>query len=173
MAGGVANGAVTGAIAAGEAIKTGALLGSIGPLGAIILGAMYCQNTPAPLITYDCWKAVHDESSEPSNGRLLVDILRNPGIQDITFTENSKSKNLSNIIDGCGGGTLPQLMVRNVWGERFRSITCSYRWRSVMRPGRLSPIQRPGCRIDRAGQTITLFLKILTLNRSGHYGLLC
>ena len=73
---------------------------ALGPVGWCVLGAEAPEGHDQ-LFTYDCWKPVlHDTSPEPSNGKLLKDVLSDPRIENIF--------------------ELPELVVENVWHEKFQ-----------------------------------------------------
>lgn len=100
----IVSGAATGAASAGAmtSIAAGVLTG---PVGWAILGAEE-EQSPG-VYTFDCWKSVvHDDSPEPSNGRLLRDIVLDPRVKQVTTSNND--------------GDLPNLILKNVWGEQFR-----------------------------------------------------
>jgi hypothetical protein len=59
--------------------------------------------------TFDCWKPIlHDDSSEPSNGKTLQEIAMDPRIKQVTTTF------YDNNLD------LPYLVLENIWNEPFR-----------------------------------------------------
>jgi hypothetical protein len=109
--------AATGAAtAAGAAAATGAATGAAslgtvagivsGPVGWVILGTSKEEQSPS-VYTFDCWKLVlHDDSREPSNGRLLRDVVQDSRIKQVTTTNSD-----------CD---LPNLVLQNVWDEEFR-----------------------------------------------------
>ena len=106
---GATAGAITGAISnMGTTLLTSVVtLGAIsGPIGGVVLGT--AQSQTSATYTFDCWKAVvHDESSEPSNGRLLRDVIMDPCIKQVTTTQ-------------IGESILPELILQNIWNEQFR-----------------------------------------------------
>ncbi|CAF3383959.1 unnamed protein product [Rotaria sp. Silwood2] len=76
-----------------------------GPVGWVILGAEE-EQSPG-VYTCDCWKPVlHDDSPEPSNEKLLRDVVLDPRVKQVTTSNNN--------------GDLPNLILKNVWGEQFR-----------------------------------------------------
>jgi len=83
-----------------------------GPLGGIVLGAEVTSHTQ-PVVTYDCWKPlIHYDSEEPSQGRVLRDVLSGSAIRKLSV---NKWKLLA--------GTeliLPEMLVENVWDEVFK-----------------------------------------------------
>ena len=75
-----------------------------GPVGWIILGTSETQS-PA-VYTFDCWKQVlHDESSEPSNGKILKEVAMDPRIVMVTTIDNSAD--------------LPNFVFENIWEEKY------------------------------------------------------
>ena len=71
-------------------------------LGLAVLGAAQDEN----LYTFDCWKQiVHDNSTEPSNGRLVNDIIADPNVKQVKILKDSDS--------------LEKLIVENIWNEEF------------------------------------------------------
>ena len=61
------------------------------------------------VITFDCWKPVlHDETTEPSQGRLLKDVAADRRIKDVLVWEDER------------GGGLPKIFLKNIWNESFR-----------------------------------------------------
>ena len=112
---GGATAAVTGALASAVSgvttVTTSALTmvgGFIpGPVGWAVLGVT--EEQTSALYTFDCWKPVlHDESTEPSNGKILREVAADPRIKEITIALNN-----SNI-------DLPHLILKNIWDEEFR-----------------------------------------------------
>ncbi|XP_055348515.1 uncharacterized protein LOC129595505 [Paramacrobiotus metropolitanus] len=97
-------GAVTGA--GSSAAYTAAVVGAAsGPLSLLVLGADIAESDAA--CTFDCWKPIlHDESTEPSNGMLLQDVIADKRIADVTLS-------FSNLSD-------PHIVLHNIWGEMFR-----------------------------------------------------
>jgi hypothetical protein len=106
----VAVGAGAGAVGGG---MTGAAVSSVaagiftGPIGWTILGA---TETESPgIYTFDCWKSVlHDDSCEPSNGRILRDVVLDSRIKRVTAAIDNKDNDL------------PELILQNIWDEQFR-----------------------------------------------------
>ena len=107
---GGATGAATGAATAAgvTSMSAGAsglaTAGSIaaGPIGWIILGT-------DEFYTFDCWKQVmHDESTIPSQGKLLQEIIMDKRIKNIEIEVNNDHNDL------------PKLILENIWDERFR-----------------------------------------------------
>lgn len=104
------------AVAAGTATAAGAAtsgplsvglsLASAGPAGwAILIGAE--TSSDAKDVTFDCWKPVlRDESTEPSKGKMLKELVKDPRIKRVCITEYE--------------GLLPQVTLENIWGELFR-----------------------------------------------------
>ena len=102
--------ALSTAVGGTTAAATGALtaVGSFipGPVGWAVLGAT--EEQTSALYTFDCWKPVlHDQSSEPSNGKLLRDVVADPRVKEVTIALNN-----SNV-------DLPNLVLRNIWDEQF------------------------------------------------------
>ena len=51
---------------------------------------------------------MHDETSQPSQGRLLRDVIDDPRLRNV-------------IVDTIGDGqSLPEIVLENVWNEKFR-----------------------------------------------------
>jgi hypothetical protein len=112
--GAAATGAATGAATAAAVSSASAGAASLGtaagilsgPVGWLVLGVSK-EEQSSGVYTFDCWKPVlHDDSREPSNGRLLRDVACDPRIKQVT-TMNSDSD-------------LPNLVLQNVWDEEFR-----------------------------------------------------
>uniref|UniRef100_A0A914X1Q1 Uncharacterized protein n=1 Tax=Plectus sambesii TaxID=2011161 RepID=A0A914X1Q1_9BILA len=104
IAGGGAIGAATGA-ASGAAYTAGVLGVATGPLGWVALGADVLE--PDGVYTFDCWKMVlHDESTEPSKGRLLREVASDPRIRHLTTVPGAESE-------------FPRLVLQNIWDEKF------------------------------------------------------
>ena len=104
--GSVYTGTVNGAIVSGVSAvgSTGALALSqtllAGPLGWLVLGADQTS------CTFDCWKPVLRELSlEPSNGKILRDVVSDPRIKDVMM--NNKNNLMLEII------------LQNMWDEKF------------------------------------------------------
>uniref|UniRef100_A0A914WZ56 Uncharacterized protein n=1 Tax=Plectus sambesii TaxID=2011161 RepID=A0A914WZ56_9BILA len=96
---GAASGA--GAAALTASAVTAGLLAS--PIGSTLLGAKEASG----VYTYDCWKPVlHDESTEPSKGRLLREVASDPRIRHVTAVLGAKSE-------------FPCLVLHNIWDEKF------------------------------------------------------
>ena len=51
---------------------------------------------------------VHDETLEPSQGRLLKDVIDDPRLKNVTVDSNDD------------GQSLPLIVLENVWNEKFR-----------------------------------------------------
>lgn len=113
---GTVGGAITGAAISGTA-ALGTASAGVGTAGAATVGLLagpvgwICLGTNLKKagqdITFDCWKPlVHDDSVEPSKGRLLRDVLLDSRIKDVKV-----SYEISDIY--------PQIKVRNVWDEEF------------------------------------------------------
>jgi hypothetical protein len=63
------------------------------------------------VITFDCWKPVlHEETTEPSQGRLLKDVAADRRIKDVLVCKDG----------GPHGGVLPRIFLKNIWNENFR-----------------------------------------------------
>ena len=108
-AGGTAGSIALGTVAStSSAVGTGGLgiagvLG--GPVGLVVLGAD--TGSSGSGITYDCWKPViHDESTEPSNGMLLKDVMDHPNVANISVTPGVHD-------------ALPNIVLENIWEEKF------------------------------------------------------
>lgn len=98
--GAAASAAVTSASAGATGLVTTGL--ALGPVGWLALGSTQCY-------TFDCWKPVlHDESTTPSNGILLKDIVVDPRIKMVTSIQS----------DNCDD--LPQIYLENIWDEKYR-----------------------------------------------------
>jgi hypothetical protein len=121
---GTAVGSIAGASAGGTAAAAagGAAIGSAtsagvtsigagivsGPIGWTILGAEQDAATHHIGATFDCWKPVlRDESTEPSSGKLLKDILKDQRVKRIVVEESRNEFNL------------PELSLVNIWDEQF------------------------------------------------------
>lgn len=66
-------------------------------VGSAILGANESN--------FDCWKmVVHDHSSEPSNGKLLIEVVNNQNVKNV-FMDHGED-----------------LILENVWNEKFKII---------------------------------------------------
>lgn len=103
--GGATAAAGTAAGAAGTAASGGVAAGILsGPVGWLILGTSETQS-PA-VYTFDCWKQIlHDESSEPSNGKILKEVAMDPRIIVVTTIDNSTD--------------LPNFVFENIWHEKY------------------------------------------------------
>ncbi|KAI8787981.1 protein FAM71B [Biomphalaria glabrata] len=117
--GSVATGAAVGsAIAFGTGVGTSASAsGAVGlmkagvaaePLAWCVLGAdIHEGRTPAATYTFDCWKqVVHDMSTEPSKGKLLLDVVGDPRVKQT-------------IVKCKVEGQLPEIILQNIWDELF------------------------------------------------------
>ena len=94
-------GGVTGA--ASSALTASTVLS--GPVGFLVVGA---EDNSEVGITFDCWKPIlHDETSEPSRGRLMKDVVADPRIKDVQVWEDGE------------GGALPRIALKNIWNEDF------------------------------------------------------
>ena len=81
---------------------------ALDPLGWLILGTEPNAATHHIGATFDCWKPVlRDESTEPSSGKLLKDILEDQRVKRIVVHESRNNWNL------------PQLRLINIWDEQF------------------------------------------------------
>lgn len=123
---GAVAGAVTGAATSGSLVAagTGAAAGACssagltsvaagiasGPVGWLLLGADTSNHTGQ--ITYDCWKPVlHDDSIEPSKGKLFKDVIEDPRIKQVELgTDNSP------------------ITLINVWNEKFEISSLTVPW---------------------------------------------
>jgi hypothetical protein len=84
----------------------------MGPIGWTILGTMEDANASSGF-TFDCWKpVVHDETTEPSQGRFLRDIIEDSRMKNVVVVDY-------NNVD-VGQGLLPLIVLENVWNEKFR-----------------------------------------------------
>lgn len=93
-------GGLAGAASAGMAGTTLAIFS--GPLGSIILGAS--RKEESGIVSLDCWKQVlHDQSSEPSDGRLLRDVVFDPRIREVSLISSDS----------------PKIIIKNIWNEQF------------------------------------------------------
>eukprot|EP00928_Gymnodinium_smaydae_P075194 TRINITY_DN581_c0_g1_i3.p1 TRINITY_DN581_c0_g1~~TRINITY_DN581_c0_g1_i3.p1 ORF type:complete len:213 (-),score=17.75 TRINITY_DN581_c0_g1_i3:197-835(-) len=78
-------------------------------LGVVTVGA----GGDASAVTWDCWKPiVHDNSTTPSRGRPLIDILKDPVISDYSVGNHS-------------------IVVRNRWNESWRIDPLILPWGEV------------------------------------------
>jgi len=76
-------------------------------IAALVVGAAALDET-STVYTYDCWKpVVHDNSLEPSNGRLLGELAVDPRIKNVHTSANHESS------------LLPEIILENIWNERF------------------------------------------------------
>jgi hypothetical protein len=65
------------------------------------------QSAQAYRINFDCWKPLlHVDSPEPSNGKRLGDIFADGRIKEVQ-------------INGSGGFPFPELILCNIWDEKF------------------------------------------------------
>jgi len=72
----------------------------------ITVGATHDQTSTT--CTFDCWKnVVHDDSLDPSNGRLLGEIVMDPRIKHVSTSANNDSS------------PLPEIILENIWNEKF------------------------------------------------------
>lgn len=77
---------------------------TVAPMGWLILGTEQSSNGIA---TFDCWKPVlRDDSSEPSRGKLLKDVIEDSRIKRVVIKDGKECQ-------------LPQLSLINVWDETF------------------------------------------------------
>ena len=93
----------------GQAVVAGSAA-AMGPVGWLALGAeeMKLEDGSHGTYTFDCWKPVlHDESSEPSEGRLLRDVVEDPRVTHATITPRD-------------GSPYPDIILHNIWMEQFR-----------------------------------------------------
>lgn len=109
-----ATGAVVGAGAAAAASSSSAGAAALtagiaaGPIGWLILGAG-TEELPENC-TFDSWKPVlRDESTEPSKGRLLMDVVADRRLKNVIILEKQESVH-----------DFPEIVLENVWGEKFR-----------------------------------------------------
>ncbi|KAK6997881.1 prediced GPI-anchored protein 23 [Biomphalaria glabrata] len=76
-------------------------------IGWLVLGADV-NSSPTATCTFDCWKpVVHEYSVEPSEGKLLRDVVMDPRIKQVTMVPTLNS-------------SCPQIFITNVWNEKFR-----------------------------------------------------
>ncbi|CAF2182840.1 unnamed protein product, partial [Rotaria magnacalcarata] len=62
-----------------------------GPVGWVVLGAV--ETPSVSVYTFDCWKQiVHDDSCEPSNGKILNEIVMDRRIKKVTVINNDDSE---------------------------------------------------------------------------------
>lgn len=112
-ASGIVGGAVAGAITAAASNAGTAALGGAatistlsGTLGSVVLGATETQTTGT--YTFDCWKLLlHDETTDPSDGKLLQEVIDDPRIKQATALPDPQSP-------------YPQITLQNIWDEQFR-----------------------------------------------------
>ncbi|CAF1123172.1 unnamed protein product [Adineta steineri] len=77
-----------------------------GVIGKALLGFSEDKSTGL-YTTFDCWKPIlHDDSVEPSNGKLLRDIVADSRIKKVTIQNNSD-------------GSISQFVLENIWNESF------------------------------------------------------
>ena len=105
-------------VAVGAAANAGASAGTaivagtsaaLGPIGWLALGAeeMKLEDGAHTTYTFDCWKPVlHDESSEPSKGKLLRDVVGDSRVTHATITPRDDSP-------------YPNVILHNIWMEQF------------------------------------------------------
>ncbi|UJR38502.1 hypothetical protein I4U23_031169 [Adineta vaga] len=93
--------------AASATAMTSAAAGILtGPVLWVVLGA--AEDQSSGLYRFDCWKqVVHDDSCEPSNGRLLKDIITDSCIKQVLTISNNNEANLLNLV------------IENIWNEQF------------------------------------------------------
>jgi len=110
--GGEVSGAVSGAVAGAVAgavssdLAAGVSAITLSEIGWIVVGAAH-DNEYAKC-TFDCWKPLlHDESSIPSAGKLLRDVVVDARVKEVISTANVNSP-------------LPEITLRNIWNELFR-----------------------------------------------------
>ncbi len=131
--GSILSGGYSGALAGGlSGAASSALTSSAvstllsGPIGMLVLGAEKSVDVDVDVnshvdvdvdvssnanvgVTFDCWKPVlHDETTEPSQGRLLKDVAADRRIKDVLVGEDER------------GGGLPKIVLKNIWNESFR-----------------------------------------------------
>jgi len=95
-----------GATIAFTAAATGTF--AITALSALVVGAAPSISKTSVVYTYDCWKpVVHDDTPDPSNGRLLGELAANPRIKNVHTSANNESS------------LLPEIILENIWNERF------------------------------------------------------
>jgi len=96
----------------GEAGATVAVTASAtGPFAIVALVVGAALDETSAVYTYDCWKpVVHDDSPDPSNGRLLGELAADPRIKNVHTSDNNESSLLG----------LPEIILENIWNERFR-----------------------------------------------------
>lgn len=100
-AAGTAAGTAAVAGSSGTAVAAGTTLAASNPVGWAVLGKTDDGTT------YDCWKAViHDQSTEPSNGMLLRDVMNHPNVSKVSITTGSRPE-------------LPHIVIENIWKEEF------------------------------------------------------
>eukprot|EP00928_Gymnodinium_smaydae_P083668 TRINITY_DN668_c3_g1_i3.p1 TRINITY_DN668_c3_g1~~TRINITY_DN668_c3_g1_i3.p1 ORF type:complete len:228 (-),score=23.99 TRINITY_DN668_c3_g1_i3:528-1130(-) len=114
VAGVGAGGASAGGVSAGAAVATVAAtagkvaLSTLG-VGFITVGA----EADGMAVTWDCWKPIlHDRSTAPSRGRLLVDLLHDPVIDDFRVESDA-------------------VFLRNRWNESWRIDPIILPWGQV------------------------------------------
>jgi hypothetical protein len=93
----------------------------LGPIGWTILGAIEdvindASNDASSGFTFDCWKpVVHDETTEPSQGKFLRDIMEDSRMKNVVVVDNNVDNDNND-----GQGLLPLIVLENVWNEKFR-----------------------------------------------------
>ena len=79
---------------------------ALGPLALVGLGA-HVNNEKKEV--WDCWKPIlHDDSIEPSSGKLIKEILEDSRIKKITLLINEEK--------------IPEIRLHNIWDEEFKII---------------------------------------------------
>ncbi len=72
------------------------------------------ERGPNQCYTFDCWKQVlRDESPQPSEGRLLKDVLADPRVLGVYSVDQADESNVTNDL-------VPSFVIENKWNERFR-----------------------------------------------------
>ena len=76
---------------------------ALGSLALVGLGTNLSNDNQ---LTWDCWKPIlHEESLEPSHGKLIREIIEDSRIKKITIIKNEP---------------FPEIILLNVWEEEFK-----------------------------------------------------
>lgn len=130
VAGGTAGSAAVGAgiaattaggiAASGGGAATAASLGFLaGPVGWIVLGAEFNDANNEQSLTFDCWKPVlRDNTTQPSKGMLLRDVLSDPRIKNVDVSRSIST-------------AYPQIQLENVWGDSFEIVYVRLPWNEI------------------------------------------
>jgi len=104
-------GAGIGGTSAAAVTLTGAGMGGMAAgltAGALLLTLGVSEEPTTPTYTFDCWKpVVRDASPDPSNGRLLREIVEDPRVKQVITSATDDS-------------SFPEIILENIWNEKFR-----------------------------------------------------